>query len=624
MRKPDTYLHRPWIAFGIVSVIQICLMLFVFGDMAIHPQQHMFQNDGDELKNFFTLQGYVQGADSLGLWKYGEMNAPFGEYVYYTDNTPLLSIPLRMAHLAGIPAEHFAVGWMNVWMMFNFLLTSWLLLLLFREWKVQPVLAMLFALCLPWLHPQVQRMVFHPNLTFSWVLVGGILLLWKWYQWTSEGDRNIPWGILAPISGWIVVGGLVHLYYVPILGILMGACMFGSGLQIGIRTKNFRGLAFGWGSLLMGAILLMGLIRLTDGYYDLRPAGADGYDWAPWNASVDDFFRAYDHIPSIILPKHVWWENERNLFLGLAAIFGGIWWIIGSIGSRFSTHVFHRNLPPRAIRTGVSWLLGACALMAFVAMGSRISIESWGNFKMDNFLNPFRIVESFSESWKHFRCLSRLGWPLFWGWNFWLFVHMAYASAGPGKRWYRGGMGLMIGLMLLQTGAELSHIQERGYKENILTPSYAEQLFPQIEAEKYQAIVPVPFFHIGNEQKPYMLDEEKLTGTRAFQLSVLTGLPIVACKMSRTPLIFTQAHFTLFLDEPVHPAVDAYWQQKPFLVMYRKGLNIPVETKSPAIAVRSAYADFPNRPGLEFIGENEEFVFYQWNHPSAPLEEVDE
>lgn len=67
-----------------------------FGQLFTEPGQHLFMTSFEGMKNYFTFQSYLQQPFEKGLSWFGNMNYPFGDYIFYTDNTPLLAVGVKL------------------------------------------------------------------------------------------------------------------------------------------------------------------------------------------------------------------------------------------------------------------------------------------------------------------------------------------------------------------------------------------------------------------------------------------------------------------------------------------------------------------------------------------------
>ena len=66
----------------------LLILLVAFPDIFIAPSDFLFNDEGDGLKNYFTMAYYI--ANDSG-WHFSGMNYPYGEFISFTDNQPILS-----------------------------------------------------------------------------------------------------------------------------------------------------------------------------------------------------------------------------------------------------------------------------------------------------------------------------------------------------------------------------------------------------------------------------------------------------------------------------------------------------------------------------------------------------
>ena len=49
----------------------------------------------DGMRNYFAYHDYITQGKSDNFFLFEKMNYPFGDYIFYTDNTPLIAVPLK-------------------------------------------------------------------------------------------------------------------------------------------------------------------------------------------------------------------------------------------------------------------------------------------------------------------------------------------------------------------------------------------------------------------------------------------------------------------------------------------------------------------------------------------------
>jgi hypothetical protein len=84
-----THISRPgYLTFWLVH---LALVFVMFSPLLLHPGNTMLRPSGDGLKNYFTLQAYIAQPEGTGMTDFTAMQYPYGESVWYTDNSPAIA-----------------------------------------------------------------------------------------------------------------------------------------------------------------------------------------------------------------------------------------------------------------------------------------------------------------------------------------------------------------------------------------------------------------------------------------------------------------------------------------------------------------------------------------------------
>lgn len=86
-------------------------------------------------------------------------------------------------------------------------------------------------------------------------------------------------------------------------------------------------------------------------------------------------------------------------------------------------------------------------------------------------------------------------------------------------------------------------------------------------SDTYDAFLPLPYFHIGSEQIGYIIDDNNEWSTSVFQISIKNKLPMIASKMSRTPLYMAEKQFSWFSDQ-LDPALKQKLLEKKIMIIH--------------------------------------------------------
>lgn len=592
----------------VVVLGQLLLVLVVFSEFFFQPRAYMLQDSWDGLKNYFTTQYYVHHDTDQPVFRFTGMNYPYGDYLFYTDNTPLLALLLRgIFKLFPLHPEWIlpAFNWV---ILLSIPLASLFFFKLGSALGMRPGLAVLFAWSLPWLSPQLIRVFNHFNLSISLVYAVWLWLLYLWYRAVRAPHRGSAYRCMLLLGGWIALSSFLHLYYLPLLA-LPSAVLVAVVAISGLRRSDWSPLWSGLAGLGLAAGLVYGTVRLTDGYYAQRPDQAQTN--RNWEARLGDVLTGYNF--SDLLPPpwvHDSWAYERFLYLGAGCIYGGalLFLLLGAF------RLFRRHIPyPSRVflcRRSFVWGLVACGLLSlFVSLGNRVVLFG-GSVAFDNIFSPLYYLNKLAPGISHFRALARFAWVFFYAANLLFFFYWERSLqllARPAVR-----MGLSLVLLILVLGDSLAHLdyyRRDKRKANLFRERALDQL-PELDWDAYQAIIPLPFFHKGNERSGYILDDDPPTSARAFQLAVKSGLPLVACKLDRTVFEHTLAAYSLFFPNDLHP--DLLKDERPYLVVYREDYPAVPAGDAPIFEVLRAGRQLPQQAGMELLAGQGGFLYYRW------------
>ncbi|MEM7368273.1 MAG: hypothetical protein AAF587_06695 [Bacteroidota bacterium] len=605
---------------GLLLLIQMICLSIVFYPMLFQTDAYVFADDGDGLKNYFTLQSYLEQPDSVALVRYTTQNYPYGEYLYYTDNTPLLAVILTQ-----VGGRSHSAMIMNWFVVLGLLFSTFLChLLLKRIVNSLPILLSLSWL-IPWLSPQMIRLSLgHLNLSLSWVFLLGMYLLVN--EWEKDQDhigkrsvRTIGSGLA--LLGLMIGSAFIHLYYLLLLGVMLGWWYV---FRAGFAWRKWQEMSHHILKALMlpilAIVIVWGTIRLTDGNYDLRRETAGGYNWSGWNLNPDAMYTAYP-FQSLPFPLKTrqGMNSEWYSYLGNMMLFGLPLLLILAVvlpgrKSRFRRHLREDD------RSRLVWLIGLTGLGCwFTALGEYAQLAD-GLIKFDNPLTPFFYVSLLTDKVSHFRCMARFNWM------FYLSLSLVFAfgldklyAANKGK-WTAYFMGILLLFGLIDAFDMAKHTRTSAAPNPLTNPErlhIVADLLEDIPIDQYQAILPYPYYHVGSEEYSLTVDPTSPWARRVFQLSSLTGLPLMSSILSRTPP--DQARLLLAFSAGEGP-IPEFWSEltpEPILVFFnddeREWVQVPTEDRQPARRSFLSGKSMPQRMEMRLLKQQGSLSLYHWD-----------
>lgn len=617
------WLRRPSFVGLLLSalVLQTLLIFRAFGPLLTEPGQHLLVTGYDGLKNYFTFQAYLQQPAAAGFAWFGKMNYPFGEYIFYTDNTPLLAVLVRLWSRYVHNVTPYGLDIYHGLLLLGMLISTGLLVSILRRLLHHWLLVVVFAVLLPWLNPQLGRLVFgHFNLSYSFVILLAIWGLLRLYDKVQAGQ---PVGrLVASLIAAFTLIAFLHLYYLPLLGLLT-ASFFGTWRLPKGRWRQQPKLAL-VGAALSGLPLLISLaiIRSIDAFYKLRLADPTGFNYPAWKLQVSALVQrySYQNVHFFIEPVTPV-SQESQAYLGAFALFGLTAALVAWLAARPATQRWWAawSLTPERRFLG---LLGIAALVGL--LGSVGTVYDIGDFHITNYLSPFFYLRKLTDNASHFRTVARFSWPFFWFVNLFVLVGLDnwLRNGRPTFRWVLAAA--LVLLAYLDTRDTIKFYRHSLQPNTLTNKEFQAEVDPLlggIQPEAYQAILPVPFFHVGSEDMDLTLDDDDAHSRHSYQLGLRTNLPLMATKLSRTPPEHARLLRTIF--DATGPAPELRKQLlangKPILVLYDQsyydGTNDLAgrQTNPYAKKLVEAGAAFPANQHLTLLAESGKLRLYRWD-----------
>ncbi|MFN8208318.1 MAG: hypothetical protein U0T82_13060 [Bacteroidales bacterium] len=529
------------------SLSMLLLTLF-FGNLFPVFNKVYFSRNGDGLMMYTNMIYHVKYSE--GYLRCNSMNYPFGEHVFFTNNQPLISNSIKFLANHGMDLSGSMIGIMNALMVFSILIAALLLFLILFELGVGWWLAALAAAGIAFLSPQLDRFGGHFTLSYVFSIPLYIYLLLRFF-------KKPGWFITLLIAATAFISALTHFYLFGFFALI--ALFFYAGYALAGR-KIWKG-KYIWTLHLLVQFVIPFL--LLQGMY-LADSVTDRPEY-PWGFLV---YRAYPQ--SILLPltlpygqflKHfiptgyIEWEGYG--FVGsVAAIFTFI--LVGFLFIRIFRRQFKR-IPDVTgdLRLNILFWASVAALLYSFGIPYILGME-W----LIDYIGPLRQM----------RGIARFSWIFYFVINitvfYWLWNNMK-TKAGRLIPTFL----VVLALIWLYTDSYLwarhrgemlaNHIPEMQDAGN---HSEGNQWINRVDISAYQAILPVPYFHVGSEN----IWIEK--GCDILAKSVIscmqTGLPSMGVMLSRTSISQTCDNLSLLL-EPTANGIRGmkFPSQKPLLLL---------------------------------------------------------
>lgn len=545
---PDIYfkmLPRRKHTFGgliAVVVIMLALLWWKHHTWLSDPNAFMLGTDADAFKNYLTASWHVR-YDTTFL-HYGGMNYPYGEHVLFTDNQPLFSAALQWWNWHISPISNWTVGLVNLFLIFSMMAGAGATYLLLRKLHLPVWYAGIAAIGIIFLSPQNHRFDQHFALSHTWVLPALLFLLARYEERSSRRYQSLLIGLLV----WFAAQ--LHFYYFGLAAVFLG---FYTLFQV-IIDPTWRNIRFRFSHLVVMVLLpffyLNFWVRLTN-YAPDRPATPFG------------FLNYRANLPGLIFPGNGTFFNnigdrffslpeldfEARLYLGLVAVGFTLWVFVRrfrmfpSAWNHMAYHRVHRNYI-------IGLFFAAFAMLVF-SLGFPFTLPGMKNYL--EILGPL----------KQFRGLARFAWAFFYVANVLAFyvawnksLHFQGFRGGNYKN-FRWVIALVPLWVLVMEAFSFQAGKKVVANPNLLLPEYGApdngHWLNRIDLRPFQAILPLPYYHIGSENIWLPADSSLFRKTQL--AAYYSGTPDMGVFLSRTPMNQTLRSLQLVFEPGVFPEI---------------------------------------------------------------------
>jgi len=501
---------------------------------------------GDGIYSNYSV-GYHVKYDST-FTRFEGMNYPFGEQVSVSGSQPLLANTVKLISRV-VDISGYTKAIMHGAILAGIVACSLLVFLIIRRKQVPPWYAVPAALGIAFLSPQLLRMGGHFGLAYTLVLP----LCW----WLAlRFDERPSWRRSALLGAVVFMASGLHPYYLALtVFFLTFRWLFLWLQQADRRPFALYGLKHWTVQVFLPFVAFQSWLRLTDPVRDRPiPVGMAG----SWEGVL---------VPPVTFPLGRWIENlvdvrfvdfESLSYVGLAASLFSIAflaWALSRLRRRTQAAATPAPKDPELVAS-----FAAALVMLLLAFGLPFVGLAEG---LRDYTGPFRQL----------RALGRFTWAYFYVINVTTFVWLYWRGsrmASPLRRrivWF-------LPLALLAYEAWFYNARIGFYslaripqlESTAPAPAWRQAIPP----DRYQAIIPLPYFHVGSEFLLRLPTDESLRHT--IVTSLLTGLPIMAVYSARTSWSQTLDNIELMQEPYREPRL---WKrldpERPFLIRQEKG-----------------------------------------------------
>jgi hypothetical protein len=523
-----------------------------FSKVLKNPSSVVFAGSGDGLKNSFTPLIHVKNSTSYN--HFDGMNYPYGEHILFTDNQPLISNTLRFIQRNITEINDNTIGVMNMAMLISLFFSGCLLYGIFRRLGLPHWYSLPISVSVVWLSPQLFRFMGHYALSYM------IILLLLLYFLMRFEDRSWKWSL--SIFALTFFAPMLHFYYFGISAIFISFFYF---IKVWKDRKSMIFYAKHWAIQLIIPFVFFNMIWLKIGNSVTdRPEYPSGFLHyvSVWEGTfLNPGNWIYDFIDKYVTKIREVPEIESVNYIGFAAFLFCLVRLVSWIFS-WKIKMFEEDFdfPEKNFLQTAFW---ASVLLYIFSIGVPFCFPNCES------------LLAYTGPLKQFRGLGRFSWMFFFVANIVAFYYIYHWGEKIKNVEFRRIFWLIIIVIAAREAyGNAKRISEPAsfVQELQQTGEKTEDWLSFVDSSKYQAILPIPYYHLGSEY----LGIETAGDAMPFSLfpSYYGNIPSMGVMMSRTSWKQTLSSIPLGMElyrEP--PVLRELPNQKPLLAIEDKDIH---------------------------------------------------
>ncbi len=438
------------------------------------------------------------------FWDFGGMNYPFYENIVYTDAHPLLSWIIGKVGLV-----NYGIGILNLLMLFSYPISSIFLFKIFRHYKLPNNWAIIAAVVIAFMSPQVFRMTGH----FSMSYVFAIPIMW-WLLIKSINEKKFVWSLITTV--YMTIFFFTH----PYLGMILAffSVFFWIAKMISDRKSALVYFARILIQIAIPFLIFQGGVLLTDTHVDRMATPAGFYHYhASWKSLLLAHHGPMNYLNHLFGWKVSNWESWS--YVGLSTI---VFFFIGI----FYAFKQRKNLMLKKIANsemGLFLIVAYLILLFSFCFPMKFDFMHW----VADVIGPL----------KQFRILGRFSWIFFYVISVFAIVSL-YRIGLKKEKQKLFQMIFFAGMIFSVLEFSAAHLKvaskitasPNSFLESELSPDL-KSTADYLVANDYDAIIFIPFNHMSSENIMILGTEE--ANFQSMVLSYHTGIPLFNSTSSR-------------------------------------------------------------------------------------------
>lgn len=532
------------------GILGAVFLMFFHGSILKNPNDILFASSGDGIKNYYTYAYHIEH-DSSYIHFEG-MNYPYGELHQFTDGQPFLAGVVKTIDKVFPGISYYSIGILNFMILVSLLIAAVFIALILMEFNLPVLLSAVSSVVILSLAPQIHR--FGGHLSLSYFFAFPVL----WYILIRFYKRH-SWGL--SITAFII--NLILLFTHPYLSVINSSFIIAyyifTLLLTGREERPKRLVLHVFLQAVLPIILWLIFIAIFDFHPDRPQLTFTKGGTAVLHEILLPNLGGLNNYLKDIVPYNMRWES---------------WAYIGTISLLILLFLVGRMMGGLIMRRKFDFF------PAFVPHQLKVSFLASVVVLLYSLGVPYRTGFWFILDWipalQQIRTVARFAWVFYYVINVLSIVVLYHYLVKSNFNKIAGYVLLTIALLAIFSEGKIYH---NFYGKRIdKTPNYfqknadtelnkeIEGVLNKVESSLYQAILPLPYYHVGSGVYGQgKIDKKGFAETLMF--SYQSGLPLISVNLSRTSLPETKALTRItappFIDKPVLQNFD----ERPVLVL---------------------------------------------------------
>jgi len=539
-----------------INIVLVTIFIFFFySKIILSPNSYLFSGNGDALKSFYSVAYHTH--DKLSF-HFNGTNYPYGEDYLFTDCQPIITSLIKCVSFIFPSILTYEIGIINYLLLFSIFFTSIFLYLILVKYKVNGFFAAFCGFFITVLSPQIFRLPAHPFLSYS----VSIPLTWLLFLKYNESIHKWKWSVISAVN--ILFWFFVHTY-LGMINVLLFLTFYILNYFWHIKKNkkfNYEFISQIILQYLIPVLIFFITVKATDKF---TGRSTNPYGFLLYDAEIETVFIPLDKPFKPILQKIIKipdqnWEGWSYIgFTSDLILFALFIIVVSSFFNKRCKKIFHSIFENK----NLFFLLISSIFLLFYSMGF-----------------PFRLhLQWVAEKYpiiKQFRSLGRFAWAFFFvsticsTYICWRFFEILKVRKNILRFFF-----LMLPCLYLFEGLPYHKnvskeiVTSINYFDKKQLPSAISDGLEKINPNKYQAIIPLPYYCGGSDNFGKGAPEGSSIYLLSEVFSFYKHLPIIAQNATRSSIWQAKNFMQLLSPNYYHKNIlSDLKSNKKFLVVY--------------------------------------------------------